>query len=345
MKKSNEKLELNEEVKLKEIELKDLGFKKVELKKSKIDEKVEDSRKALVFDVKRFAVHDGAGLRTTVFFKGCPLRCKWCQNPEGLSAKKRPIYFKNSCIHCRICEKVSEKNQLEYRDDRPYFNLDYTGNFDKLVKMCPSGAIRYDSEEYRIEELVEKIKEDQVFFRNDGGVTFSGGEPLIQGEFLVEVLKHCKEEGIHTAIETTMYAPLEIIEKVLPYLDLIYIDLKVFDENKHKEFTGVSSKIIKGHIKYVLESEHRDKVIIRTPLIPTMTATEKNVRSIAEFLVRVYPEVKYELLNYKPLAPSKYELVDLEYGLDEDYKMFSKDEMQHFYDIVEQSGLKNLITE
>ncbi len=325
MKKSNEKLELNEEV--------------------KINEKIEDSRKALVFDVKRFAVHDGAGLRTTVFFKGCPLRCKWCQNPEGLSAKKRPIYFKNSCIHCRICEKVSEKNQLEYRDDRPYFNLDYAGNFDKLVKMCPSGAIKYDSEEYGIEELVEKIKEDQVFFRNDGGVTFSGGEPLMQGEFLVEVLKRCKEEGIHTAIETTMYAPLEIIEKVLPYLDLIYIDLKVFDENKHKEFTGVSSKVIKEHIKYVLESEHRDKVIIRTPLIPTMTATDENVRSIAEFLVGVYPEVRYELLNYNPLAPSKYELVDLEYGLDEDYKMFSKDEMQHFYDIVEQSGLKNLIIE
>lgn len=167
----------------------------------------------------------------------------------------------------------------------------------------------------------------------------------MQGEFLVEVLKCCKEEGIHTAIETTMYAPFEIIEKVLPYLDLIYIDLKVFDENKHKEFTGVSSKIIKEHIKYVLESEHKDKVIIRTPLIPTMTATDENVRSIAEFLVEVYPEVRYELLNYNPLAPSKYELVDLEYGLDEDYKMFSKDEMQHFYDIVYQIGLKNLIIE
>ena len=306
---------------------------------------MKKSKKALVFDIKRFAVHDGAGLRTTVFFKGCPLRCKWCQNPEGLSAKKRPIYFKNSCIHCRICEKVSKENQIEYRDDRPYFNLDYKEGFDNLIKACPSGAIRYDSKEYVVEELLEKIKEDEVFFRNDGGVTFSGGEPLMQGEFLVEILKCCKEEGIHTAIETTMHAPVEIIEKVLPYLDLIYIDLKVFDEKLHEECTGVSSKVIKEHIKYVVESDHRDKVIIRTPLIPTMTATDENVRSIAEFLVGVYPEVRYELLNYNPLAPSKYELVDLEYGLDEKHKMFSKEEMQYFYEIVYQTGLKNLIIE
>ena len=301
--------------------------------------------KALIFDIKRFAVHDGSGLRTTVFFKGCPLRCKWCQNPEGLSPKKRPIYFKNSCIHCRRCEEFSQENQMTYKNDRPYFNLEYDGNFDNLVRMCPSGAIRYDSEEYDIESLIEKIKEDQVFFRQDGGVTFSGGEPLMQGEFLVEILKRCQEEGIHTAIETTMLASLDLIQKVLPYLDLIYIDLKVFDEKKHEEYTKVSSKNIKEHIQYVLESEHKHKVIIRTPLIPSMTATDENITNIANFLVSIYPEVKYELLNYNPLASSKYELVDLEYGVDKQYRMFSQEQMQHFYDIVYQAGLKNLMIE
>ncbi len=301
--------------------------------------------KALVFDIKRFAVHDGQGLRTTVFFKGCPLRCKWCQNPEGLSAKRRPIYFEKSCIHCRRCEQSSYENQMIYENNRPYFHLDYQGDFDNLVKCCPSTAIRYDSEEYDIEELIEKIKEDKIFFRDNGGVTFSGGEPLMQGEFLVEILKRCKEEGIHTAIETTMFASLELIKKILPYLDLIYIDLKVFDEKKHEEFTNISSKMIKEHIKYILESVYKDKVIIRTPLIPSMTATDDNITSIAKFLVSIDSEVKYELLNYNPLASSKYELVDLEYGVDKQYKMFTQKQMQHFYDIVYSTGLKNLIIE
>lgn len=301
--------------------------------------------KALVFDIKRFAIHDGSGLRTTVFFKGCPLRCKWCQNPEGLSSKRRPIYFKNSCIHCKRCKQYSYENQMEYEKDRPYFNLNYEGNFDNLVKYCPSGAIRYDSEEYDEESLFEKIKEDQVFFRKDGGVTFSGGEPLMQGEFLVEILKRCKEAKIHTAIETSAYASIDVIKRVLPYLDLIYIDLKVFDETKHETLTGVSSKLIKENIKYILKSEYKKKVIIRTPLIPSMTATDENITNISKFLVDIYPEVKYELLNYNPLASSKYELVDLEYGIDKQYKMFSKKQMQHFYDIVYQTGLKNLILE
>lgn len=301
--------------------------------------------KALVFDIKRFAIHDGDGLRTTVFFKGCPLRCHWCQNPEGLSAKRRPIYFKNNCIHCHRCEQFAKKNQITYKNNRPYFHLDYKGDFDNLIQCCPSGAIRYDSEVYDVEKMIEKIKEDQVFFRDDGGVTFSGGEPLVQGEFLLDILKRCREEGIHTAIETTLYAPLDFIKRVLPYLDLIYIDLKVFDEKKHEELTGVSSKKIKEHIQYVLTSQYKNKVIIRTPLIPSMTATDDNITSISNFLIHIYPDVKYELLNYNPLASSKYELVDLEYGVDKQYKMFDKQQMQHFYDIVYITGLKNLIIE
>lgn len=299
--------------------------------------------KALVFDIKRFAVHDGYGLRTTVFFKGCPLRCKWCQNPEGLSIKKRPIYFEKSCIHCRRCEQYAHDNQITY-NNRPYFNLDYS-DFDNLIDVCPAGAIRYDSQEYSVEELIDKIKEDEIFFRNNGGVTFSGGEPFYQGEFLIEILKRCKEERIHTAIETTLYTSLDLIKQALPYLDLIYIDLKIFDEEKHKKYTNVSSKIIKQHIQYILESEYKDRVIMRTPLIPSMTAFDENIMLISRFLVQLYPDVKYELLNYNPLASSKYELVDLEYGVDKHYKMFNKEQMAHFYDIVYASGLKNLIIE
>lgn len=301
--------------------------------------------KALVFDIKRFAIHDGHGLRTTVFFKGCPLRCKWCQNPEGLTSKRRLLYLKNNCIHCQRCRQIAKPGQMEYVNEQPHFNFNYDGSFDNLIKYCPSGAIRYDSQEYDVASLIEKIKADKVFFRDDGGVTFSGGEPLMQGEFLVEILKRCKEEGIHTAIETTLFGSWELIEKILPYLDLIYVDLKIYDEKKHQEYTNVSSKMIKEHIKYILESKHKDKVIIRTPLIPQMSATDDNIINITTFLINIYPEVKYELLNYNPLASSKYELVDLEYGVDKQYKMFTKEQMQHFYDLVYQIGLKNLIIE
>ena len=241
--------------------------------------------------------------------------------------------------------EFSKKNQIKYENNRPYFNLQYEGTFDNLVKACPGNAIRYDSEAYDIKQLMEKIKEDRVFFRDDGGVTFSGGEPLMQGEFLYEILKACQEEKIHTAIETTMYGSLELIKKIFPYLDLIYIDLKVFDEKRHMELTNVSSKMIKQHIEYILESEYRNKVIIRTPLIPTMTATDHNIKSIANFLVNIYPEVKYELLNYNPLAFAKYELVDLEYEVDKQLKMFDKEQMEHFHQLVYQTGLKNLIIE
>ncbi len=300
--------------------------------------------KALVFDIKRFAVHDGYGIRTTVFFKGCPLRCKWCQNPEGLSKKKQLLYFENSCIHCRRCEQKAYDGQMTY-SHRPYFQPDYEGDFDNLIKACPAGAIRYDSEEYDVETLLNKIKQDEVFFKHGGGVTFSGGEPFMQGQFLIDILKRCKAEGLHTAIETSLYTSLEWIEKSLPYLDLIYADLKVFDEKVHEDYTGYSSQLVKNHIQYILESQYKDKVIIRTPLIPSMTATDDNITSISKFLVNIDPEVKYELLNYNPLASSKYALVDLEYGVNKQYKMFTEAQMQHFYDVVYQTGLKNLIIE
>ena len=193
--------------------------------------------------------------------------------------------------------------------------------------------------------MLEKISQDQVFFRNDGGVTFSGGEPLAQGDFLIEILKKCKQEGIHTAIETTMYASLDYIKKRLSYLDLIYIDLKLFDEMEHKQYTNVSSNIIKDNIRYILTSSHKDKVIIRTPLIPYITANDKNIKNIASFLVYLYSDVRYELLNYNPLGLSKYELLNLEYELSKNYRMFNKDEMEHYYRIAAKAGVKNLIRE
>lgn len=296
-----------------------------------------------VFDMKRFAVHDGVGIRTTVFFKGCPLRCLWCQNPEGLLMKRQPIYVSDKCIHCRLCERYADEGQLVYKD-RPYFEDDYQGDYHNVIDICPSGAIRYDSQEYSVEELFEKIKEDEVFFRNGGGVTFSGGEPLMQGEFLVDILKLCHEHHIHTAIESSFYGRRELVQEILPYLDQIYCDMKIFDEKDHRHYTGVSNDIIKQNITYMLTSSHRDKVTIRTPLIPHITATTNNIEDIVRFITSQYSHVHYELLNYNPLASAKYQWINQDYPL-KDAKPFTKEEMEQFYDIVRKNHLENLIIE
>lgn len=300
--------------------------------------------KGLIFDIKRFAVHDGDGIRTTIFLKGCPLHCLWCQNPEGISFQRRPIFMENLCIHCQSCDQFSKEGQMEYRL-RPYFHKDYQGDFDNLVRICPSGAIRYDSEYYDIETLMQKIRDDRVFYRDNGGVTFSGGEPFSQAEFLIEMLKRCHQEKIHTAIETTLYTSLENIKKALPYLNQIYIDLKINDNKNHQHYVGGSLKIIQDNIRYVLESEHKDKVIIRTPLIPEITALDENIASISRFLSHIYPDVTYELLNYNPLASAKYEYVDFDYGVNKDVQKLTSKQMGEFYQIVYQNGIKNLIKE
>ena len=174
--------------------------------------------KYLVFDIKRFAVHDGEGLRTTIFFKGCPLRCRWCQNPEGLLPQRKPIYLENKCMHCRNCEKQGA-GKIVYQD-RPVFIED---DLDEVFKYCPTDAIQYDSSYYSLEELVDKVMEDEVFFKYGGGVTVSGGEPFMQQEKLIQLLKELHPK-VHTAIETSLYTSLDLVKQAAPYLDQMYCD-------------------------------------------------------------------------------------------------------------------------
>lgn len=300
---------------------------------------------AYVFDIKRFAVHDGQGIRTTVFFKGCPLRCMWCQNPEGLLPDPQILYLENECIHCGLCQKHAFKGQLIAYEDRPYFNKQYPGRFDNLINICPSTAIRYDATRYSVDELLEKVKEDQIFFQQAGGVTVSGGEPLMQGEFLVTFLRRCQEEGIHTMMETSAYGSWEILSQALHFLDALYVDLKIYDDKAHQKATGVSNQLILRHIENILSGPFRHKVIIRTPLIPGFTASPENIAAIVRFITRIDPDVRYELLNYNPLAEAKYHLTDFTYGVTGHPKMYTSTEMQVFYETARQAGLKHLIIE
>jgi pyruvate formate lyase activating enzyme len=301
--------------------------------------------KGSVFDIKRFAMHDGEGIRTTVFLKGCPLSCVWCQNPEGISLKKRPLYFENKCIHCMTCVHVAKKGGVTTEDGKITLHIDAKEDWNKIVDACPAVAIAMDSKEYTVEEVLAEVNKEKAFYKYDGGVTLSGGEPLMQSQFAIELLRTFKNEGINTAIETALHVKSETVEEMLKYIDSIYADFKIYDDSMHKKYVGVSNEQIKKNLKLILTSEKKDSVIIRTPLIPELTATEENLTCIARFVSDIYPEVKYELLNYNPLAEAKYHLVDKEYYFKDNPKLYTKEQMKAFGDIVTNAGIKNLILE
>lgn len=301
---------------------------------------------ARIFDIRRFSTHDGNGIRTTIFFKGCPLKCVWCQNPEGISPKEELIHFENKCINCGLCvQNCSNKSVIQKNNRIQVIQEKCTDEQNKVViDICPTGALTMNSKVYTLDEIVEIAIKDKAFFKYDGGVTLSGGEPFFQKEFIIILLKKLKEIGINTAIETSLFAPSEYILEALPYLDAIFADLKIFNDEEHKAFTGVSNMLIKKNIKLILESEKKDNVIIRTPLIPKFTASKENISHISKYISSIYPEVKYELLNYNPLAKAKYNLVDnLDYCFEENPKMYTDEQMKEFQDVSYLSGIKNLI--
>ena len=232
-----------------------------------------------VFDIRRFSTHDGDGIRTTVFLKGCPLKCVWCQNPEGISIRKRPIYFENRCMHCKTCIVKSKNQGVTMENDQIHIHPNRNENWNTIIDWCPTGAIAMDSREMSVEMVMEEILKDKLFYRyGNGGVTISGGEPLLQWKFTKELLKACKKEGIHTAIETSLYADQEVIKEILPYQTGF---LQTLNQQQRKIICitlGFANQKIKDNIRYLLETSNREKVIIRTPMIPEMTATKDNIK-------------------------------------------------------------------
>ncbi|WP_196592732.1 glycyl-radical enzyme activating protein [Pectinatus sottacetonis] len=294
--------------------------------------------KGLVFDIRRFSVHDGAGIRTTVFFKGCPLRCIWCQNPEGIAPKEKLVYFANTCILCGYCTKIKD-SAVKLENGKIIFNERKVYNPIEYENICPSGALKMDSRWYDTVELAAIVKKDKIFFKYGGGVTVSGGEPFMQPEFLLLFLKKLKADNINTAVESSLFADAEKIKKAMPFIDTLFADFKIYDNDIHKQYTGMDNTIIKNNLEMLLHSEYKNNIIVRTPLIPQYTATENNLHQIAETITKWYPRVKYELLNYNPLAKAKYQHMDYEYCFKENPPLYTKEEMKYFYNIVRNAAV------
>ena len=219
-------------------------------------------------------------------------------------------------------------------------------DWDAILDACPTGALRWDSRDVRVDDLMELIRRDMPFYAHGGGgATLSGGDPLMQADFARELLLRCREEGVHTAIETELHAPEEAVQAVLPLVDLIYADLKLLDGGLHRHWTGVGNERILSNLEALLTGPLSERLILRTPLIPEITATEENLRAIAAWLARRNSAVRWELLNYNPLAAAKYPLVGREYSLQENLPRFSAEQMEAFAELARSAGVKNVFFE
>lgn len=293
-----------------------------------------------IFDVKRFAVHDGGGLRSTLFFKGCPLRCPWCQNPEGIDPHPALWHSPAACLRCGSCVAVCPEKALTLTD-RVHVDRARCTLCGKCEQACPAAAMELSGREIGAREAAELLLRDQVFFGCDGGVTLSGGEVLLQWEFAAEVLQLCKEAGADTAIETCLLAPRRAIEALLPVTDHFLIDIKYLNAETHCKVLGADNRQILENYRFLL-SQGAD-VLVRTPLIPGFTATEENIRAIARYLCASDPDAKYELLNFNPLCRSKYAALEREYPVSGG--ALSRQELDRFYDILAQEGITHIIKE
>lgn len=297
---------------------------------------------APVFDIKRFALHDGPGIRTTGFLKGCPLSCVWCQNPEGIEADRLLWYTDTQCIRCGRCMEACPEDALSKSDDGGRFILidrDRCNRCGDCVEACPTGALHWDSRSYTVEELAEQLMRDAVFYESSGGgVTLSGGEPTARPDFSVEVLRRCRGGGFHTAVETTLFASRAVVERFLAVTDLFLADLKLIDDEAHRKYTGVGNDAILENIRYVASSEC--SMVIRTPLIPGITDTDANITGIAAFVAGLEGESPLELLNFNPLAESKYRSLDRSYRFADTLTQLPEERMERLRELARKEGCR-----
>ncbi|TXT55009.1 MAG: hypothetical protein BAJALOKI2v1_710005 [Promethearchaeota archaeon] len=288
--------------------------------------------KATITNIKRNSLDDGPGIRTLIFFKGCPLSCVWCQNPETKSMEQEIIYDTEKCLKCLECQKICPHNAIDFLNPYPILTnkCNYCG---ECITVCNTGALTFTAFEYSIEELLEVISKDIVFYKNSGGgITLSGGEATLQMKFLSEFLKEVKKLNIHLCLETCGHFNYDQFSKlILPNLDLIYFDLKLFDSELHRRYCRIDNKIILQNFETLVRKESVE-VLPRIPLIPGITVTENNLISWRKFLTN-HGIKKIELLPYNPLWISKIIKMgkETEYSCETWLKKEEKDKIKEIF--------------
>ena len=306
----------------------------------------------MIFDVQRWSLHDGPGIRTNIFFKGCPLSCEWCSNPESQEHNEELTYFRDKCIGCQSCIGNCPYQALEMGEglkiaydicrEKCYFS----NNDDRFscVKDCYAKALKIMGRRAGADELIKEVLSDAgIYQKSGGGLTVTGGEPFAQPLFLKELLHKAKENNLHTAVESCVYAKWEQIRECLDDIDFLFMDLKILDGDKHRKYTGVDNKLILENIIKVgdYSAGHELKAVIRTPVIPGVNDDPEEIASMADWIKRNVPSVSvYQLLPYHRLGRGKYanigktyELTDVEVPTEEKMKKLEQIVLEHDLEI------------
>jgi pyruvate formate lyase activating enzyme len=298
------------------------------------------SQQGIIFNIQRFTIHDGPGLRTELFLKGCPLRCKWCSNPESWMTYIQPGVYESKCISyekCGLCETACpDKGILNFSEGKlTAINRSKCTNCLECYNACPSDTIKQWGKSMSVEACMKEIRKDKGYYeRSGGGVTVSGGEPLLQSDFVAGLFKACKEEGIQTCCESSFYTEWEEIEKILPYTDIMISDIKHMDTNVHKKYTGVGNDRILENLKRLVKEQK--ELILRIPVIPEVNDDMDNIKSTADFILN---ELKgsvrtLQLLSFMRLGEEKYASLGIPYEM-KDVKVNRKSFQKHVEKLAE----------
>lgn len=268
----------------------------------------------LTFDIHRFSLNDGPGIRTTVFLKGCYLKCEWCHNPESQSFKPQLSFNPEKCLHCFECVKVCPNNAHQIIDNKHFVEWNWCDLAGKCVEVCPSGALKIIGTNTEVDFIISEVMKDKKYFdKTGGGLTISGGEPMAQFESTKELLVMAKQKGIHTVLDTCGYGEQNHYNEILDYVDLFLFDYKLTDDDLHKEFTGVTNKQILDNLDFLYKN--RASIILRCPLIPGINDNDDHLRGIKK-IIKKYPKLKsVEIMPYHNMGRDKASRVGMDYQL------------------------------
>lgn len=298
-------------------------------------ENIAYDTEGMVFNIQRYSLHDGPGIRTIPFLKGCPLACKWCSNPESQKPQPELMFQKSNCVSCGKCLTACKHGALS--KENPYFiDRERCVACGACADVCPTNALVIKGKRMTVWQVIQELQKDEsIYRRSDGGITISGGESLSQPEFTRELLRACKEKGWHTAMETTGMAPKHVIESVMPFVDLALTDIKAIDPEIHKNATGVDNRII---LENVIRISYLTKTIVRIPVIPNVNDNITAIRDIAEFTKLMNDINVIHLLPYHNYGENKYNLLGRIYPMG-DTKAIPTDKITLLKQEVEKMGI------
>jgi pyruvate formate lyase activating enzyme len=292
----------------------------------------------IVFDIKQFSIHDGPGIRTTVFLKGCPLRCAWCHNPESQAAAPELIFRPGRCLRCGVCVTACPRGAISWDGAAMVTDGQACARCGSCADTCYAQARELAGRQMTVTQVMTEIERDVAFYdESGGGVTFSGGEPLAQPRFLRELLRACRAREIHSAVDTCGYVAWEVLADLREYVDLFLYDLKLMDDAGHRAFTGVSNGLILRNLEAL--AHHRHAIILRVPVIPGINDDAENLRRVGAFAAALPSVERLDLLPYHRTGIEKYERVHMVYGLP-DVRPPSEERLAEIAHILQGFGLR-----